>query len=173
MSGPDARCAVHPGRPALDRCPVCGRPRCAADAQEATAGCRACTPTGERRRRPPDPAERLVRGALAAFGACLLGGLVAAQYVEAELFAYLTPFVVGVVCGAAAQAAAGGPRRGTTALRIRAVAAVLAVLGVGLGLLLEGSQSPVSMAAVVPALLALAGTVLWTQPPKRARASRG
>jgi hypothetical protein len=118
---------------------------------------------------PGGPAERLVRGALAAFGTCLLGGLVAAQYVDAELFAYLTPFVVGVLCGAAAQAAAGGPRRGPTALRVRAVAALLAVLGVGLGLLLEGSHRPLSGAAVVPALLALAGAVLWTAPPRRAR----
>ena len=170
MSGPDARCAVHPARPALDGCPVCGRPRCAADAQQGAGGCRACSPVpAGPRRRPAGPAERLVRGALAAFGTCLLGGLVAAQYVDAELFAYLTPFVVGVLCGAAAQAAAGGPRRGPTALRVRAVAALLAVLGVGLGLLLEGSHRPLSGAAVVPALLALAGAVLWTAPPRRAR----
>jgi hypothetical protein len=92
---------------------------------------------------------------------------VAAQYVGAELFAYLTPFVVGVVCGASAQAAAGGPRRGTTATRVRAVAAGCAVLGVGLGLLLEGSAQPASAALLVPGALAVAGTLLWTTPPRQ------
>lgn len=158
---------MHPGRPALDVCPVCDRPRCAADAGDATPGCRACTRAAPSSRvRPPDPAERLVRGTLAALGAAVLGGVVSAQYVGAELFAYLTPFVVGVLCGAAAQAAAGGPRRGTTALRVRGAAALCALLGTGLGLLLEGSRSPVSSAAVVPALLAVAGAVLWTAPPR-------
>jgi hypothetical protein len=117
----------------------------------------------------PSSLERLVRATLAALGASLLGGLVAAQYVGAELFAYLTPFVVGVVCGASAQAAAGGPRRGTTAVRVRAAAAACAVLGVGLALLLEQSSRPLSSAAVVPAALAIAGSVFWTMPPRRAR----
>lgn len=149
---------------------MCDRPRCAADAGEPAPGCRACTRIEQTSRtRPPDPAERLVRGTLAALGAAMLGGVVAAQYVGAELFAYLTPFVVGVVCGASAQAAAGGPRRGTTALRVRAAAALCALLGTGLGLLLEGSRSPVSTAAVVPALLAVAGAVLWTAPPRTRR----
>lgn len=108
-----------------------------------------------------------MRGALAALGAALLGGPVAAQYVEAELFAYLTPVVVGVVCGAAAQAAAGGPRRGAAALRVRGVASVCAVLAIGLGVLLEGSSRPLSLAALAPVLLAVAGALLWTAPPRR------
>ena len=166
VNGPDARCAVHPVRPAVDRCPRCGRARCAVDAEQPD-GCRACTVDDD-----ATPAagrgERLVRGTLAAFGTALLGGLVAAQYVDAELFAYLTPFVVGVVCGAAAQAAAGGAKRGPTALRVRAAATLCAVLGVGLGMLLEGSHPPVSSATLVPALLAVTGAVLWTMPPRRA-----
>lgn len=167
------RCAVHASRPAVDACPVCGRARCAADAaQHGAAGCAA--PVHAATARGPDvpPLERLVRGALAGLGAGVLGGVVAAQYVDAELLGYLTPVVVGAGCGAAAQAAAGTVRgpdrgRGPTALRVRAVAALCAVLAVGLGLLLEGSSAPLSSGAVVPALLAAAGALLWTVPPRR------
>ena len=164
---------MHPVRPAVDACPVCDRPRCAADAAEhGDRGCPACRPAGTApATAPPPPLERLVRGALAALGAAVLGGVVAAQYVDAELFAYLTPFVVGVGCGAAAQAAASA-RTGPTATRLRAVAAVCAVLGVGLGFLLEGSRAPVSTGAAVPALLGVAGALLWTVPPRGARGGR-
>lgn len=169
MTGQDLRCAVHPGRPAADRCPVCARPRCAADAAARGAGCPACArPAAAVPARPAPPLERLVRGTLAALGAALLGGLVAAQYVGAGLFSYLTPLVVGVLCGASAQAAAGGSRRGATAVRVRAAAAACAVLGAGLGLLLEGSAHPLSAPAAVPAVLAAAGALLWTAPPRPA-----
>lgn len=147
---------------------MCGRARCAADAAAlGQAGCPACAARPRPRHRAPTALERLLRGALAALGAAVLAGTVSAQYVGAELFAYLAPLVVGVVCGAAAQAAAGGPRRGTTAVRVRAVAAACAVLGVGLGLLLEGSEQPVSSAAALPAALAVVGAVVWTAPPRR------
>ena len=164
------RCAVHPLRPAVDACPVCGRPRCGPDAAEhGPRGCAACLAAAPGdAHRPPDDRERLVRGALAAVGAAVLGGMVAAQYVDAELFAYLTPLVVGVGCGAAAQGAAA-VRTGPVAQRLRAVAAVCAVLAVGLGFLLEGSRAPVSAGAVVPALLGVAGALLWTVPPRAAR----
>lgn len=166
------RCAVHPVRPAVDRCPVCTRARCAADAaRHAEAGCDAC---GGRRGRhaPAVPAppvlERLVRGALGATGAALLGGVVAAQYVGAELFGYLAPFVVGVLTAAAAQSAAGGVRTGPVASRLRVVAAVYAVLGVGLGFALERSEDALAGGTLVPYACALAGVVLWTLPPKAA-----
>jgi hypothetical protein len=167
-----ARCAVHPARPAVDACPACGRPRCAADA--AGAGCAACRTARSAPAAPPaPPLERLVRAALAGLGAAVLGGLVAAQYVDAELFAYLTPAVVGAGCGAAAQAAAGGPRRGATADRVRVVAAGAGVLGVALGFLLEGSRDPVSAGALLPYGLAVLGAVLWTLPPKRRAPTAG
>lgn len=166
-----SRCAVHPVRPAEDHCPVCERPRCARDAAEhGERGCPACRSPDLPAEVPMPPAgtlERLVRGTLAAFGAALVGGVVAAQYVGADLFAYLAPFVVGVVCGAAAQAAAGGRRRGRPALGVRASAALYGGLGVGLGFLLEGSRDPASAGAVVPYLTAVAGAVLWTMPPAR------
>jgi len=166
-----ARCAVHPGRPALDRCPACGRPRCAADA--AAHGPRRCAADDVPVRAAgpePTPLERLVRAALAGLGAAVLGGLVAAQYVDAELFAYLTPAVVGAGCGAAAQSASGSRGRDRTAGQVRGAGALAGVLGVGLGFLLEGSRAPLTAGAALSYLLAVAGAVVWTLPPRTASA---
>lgn len=164
---PRARCAVHPVRPAVDACPVCGRPRCAADA--AGEGCAVCGGTREAVPRPaPAPLERLVRSALAATGAALLGGVVAAQYVGAELFAYLTPFVVGVLVAAAAQSASGGPRSGPAVRQVRLVAVLYALLGTALGFVLEQSEGLVSTSTLLPYAAAVAGVLLWTLPPKGA-----
>ena len=168
---PGTRCGVHPVRRAVDRCPVCSLARCAADAEAAPGGgCASCggTPIGDTRdalRRASD-LERLVRGALAANGVALLGGVVAAQYVGAQLFAYLTPFVVGVLTGAAAQSASIGPRTGAFATQIRVLASVYAVLGVALGFALEKSQDVAGTSALLPYLAAVVGAVLWTLPPK-------
>lgn len=168
---PGTRCGVHPVRRAVDRCPVCSLARCAADAEQAPGGgCASCggTPVGQSRdaRRRPTERERLVRAALAAHGVAVLGGVVAAQYVGAQLFAYLTPFVVGVLTAAAAQAAAGGVRTGPLVQRVRAVALLYALLGVALGFAIERSQDVVSQGALVPYAAAVAGVVLWTLPPK-------
>ena len=165
-----ARCPVHPRRPAVDACPVCGRGRCGPDATQApSGGCLACRGTAAPVRVHVAPFERLVRAALAAIPVALVGGAVAAQYVGAELFAYLTPAVVGVLCGAAAQAAAGGPRRGRTALGVRGLACLYAVLGVALGFVLEESVDPLDPATLLPYACALAGALLWTMPPKDRR----
>ena len=165
------RCGVHPVRRAVDRCPVCERPRCAADAEQAPGGgCPACDGVppgaGDPHRRTVPALEGAVRAALAAQVVALLGGVVAAEYVDAQLFAYLTPFVVGVLTGAAAQSAAGGPRTGRPATRMRLVAIVYALLGVGLGFALEQSKSAVESSTLLPYLAAVAGVVLWTLPPK-------
>ena len=103
----------------------------------------------------------------------VLGGLVAAQYVGAEVFAYLTPAVVGVLCGAAAQAAAGGPRRGRLAAVVRVLACGYAVLGVALGFVLEASVDALDGSTLLPYAAAVAGGFLWTVPPRRARPERG
>lgn len=166
-----ARCGVHPVRRAVDRCPVCERPRCAADAAAAPGGgCPACSgvrPGSASTGRAQVPLrEATVRAALAAQAAALLGGVVAAEYVDAQLFAYLTPFVVGVLTGAAAQSAAGGARAGPLAQRVRAVAGVYAVLGVALGFALERSKDALDSSTLLPYLAAVAGVVLWTLPPK-------
>lgn len=165
------RCGVHPVRRAVDHCPVCSRPRCAADAELAPGGgCPACDgvpPGAADAARAPVPAlEAGVRASLAAQAVALLGGVVAAEYVDAQLFAYLTPFVVGVLTGAAAQSAAGSPRTGPAATRVRLVAVVYALLGVGLGFALEQSKSALESSTLLPYLAAVAGVVLWTLPPK-------
>lgn len=176
-----ARCARHPARPAADRCPRCARPRCGADAADAPGGgCAVCRggaagqPTSEEEAqpRPAGGLERLVRATLAALAAGFAGGAVAGQYVDAGLFAYLAPFVVGVLCGASAQAAAGGPRRGLTARAVRAAAAAVAVPAVALGFVLEGSRGVLTSATVLPYLAALAGALLWTVPPRERRDGR-
>lgn len=166
---PGTRCGVHPVRRAVDRCPVCARPRCAADADLAPGGgCPACgglSPTVPAAA-PVPVRERLVRAALAGQATALLGGAVAAQYVDAQLFAYLTPFVVGVLTAAAAQSASRAPRTGPDAMRVRLVAVVYAVLGVALGFALEKSKDAFEGSTLVPYLAAVAGVVLWTLPPK-------
>jgi hypothetical protein len=169
---PGTRCGVHPVRRAVDRCPVCSLARCAVDAEQALGGgCASCggTPLGQARdqRRTTTGLERLVRAALAAHVVAVLGGVVAAQYVGAQLFAYLTPFVVGVLTAAAAQAAAGGVRTGPLVQRVRGVALAYALLGVALGFAIERSQDVVSTGALIPYAAAVAGVVLWTLPPKQ------
>lgn len=163
------RCAVHSVRPAVDSCPVCGRARCADDAQKAPGGgCQIC-----RGEPAPPPAaggvavENYVRAALASTAVALLGGVVAAQYVGAAVFAYLTPFVVGVLTGAAAQAAAGLPKTGRGANGVRLIAGVYAVLGVAFGFVLERSEGVLGSGSFLPYLAAVVGVILWTLPPKR------
>jgi predicted lipid-binding transport protein (Tim44 family) len=117
--------------------------------------------------RPPDDLERLVRAALGGLAAALAMGLVASEYVGAGLFAYLTPLVLGVLTGEAAQRAAAAPRRGPLALGVRGLAALLSVLGTALGFVVEGSAAPWSGQAVLPYAAAVLGAVVWTAPPGR------
>ena len=150
---------------------MCALARCAADAELAPGGgCASCggTPIDQSRDalRRSSPLERLVRAALAAQGVALLGGVVAAQYVGAQLFAYLTPFVVGVLTGAAAQSASTSPRTGSEAMRVRVLAGVYAVLGVALGFALEKSSDVLDTSTLLPYAAAVIGVVLWTLPPK-------
>jgi hypothetical protein len=109
-----------------------------------------------------------VRGALAAFAAAMLGGLVASEYVGSTVFSYVGPFVVGVVCGGAATKAAATDGRGELGTRVRAVGALLGVLGVGFGFLDEQSLDPVSASGdvLLAYAAAAAGAVLWTMPPR-------
>jgi hypothetical protein len=114
------------------------------------------SPRRLRRRRPAGSVERLVRGVLSAYAVGLVGGLIASEYVGATFFAYLVPFVVGVACGGAATRAAGTDGRGSLGATVRSAAAGCAVLGVGLGFVLEGSLSPTAPRT----------EVLWTLPPR-------
>lgn len=176
MPSPSDRCAAHPGRPAVDACPVCRRPRCGADRADASldGGCTVCRAVGARReqaraRRAADNQERLVRAALAANAAAVLMGYVVAQYVQAELFEYLAPMVLGLLCGFAATTAAGNPGPGALAARVRLVCAVYALLGTAFGFVLEGTFGVLSSSSdvLLPYLVAVGAAWLWTTPPKR------
>lgn len=168
------RCASHPGRPAVDCCPVCERPRCGADV--LPTGCRLCVAPGDQGpvRREAGHLERLVRAALAAFGAAMAGSYVTQQYVEATWLQYFAPAVLGVVCASAAVAASGHPRPGRLAQQVRAAAALYALAGVANGFVLEASHAPTSADPVVlvPYALAAGAAWLWAAPPRSARAPR-
>ena len=169
------RCAAHPGRPAVDRCPVCERARCDADRASAPGGgCAVCTggdkpTTLDPVRRTARNRELLVRAALAANGAAIIWGYVTAEYVGAELFAYLSPAVLGVLCGGAATAASGNPGAGALSNRIRLVCMVYALLGTAFGFVLEGTYGALSASTdvLVPYAIAVAAAALWTTPPKK------
>lgn len=167
-AGPQ-RCAAHPGRPAVDACPLCARPRCGADAAAARGGgCEVCR--GAARvpaHRPAGRRELLVRGVLGANLTAVVWGFVEAEYVQAGVFQYLAPLVLGAFTGGVAMAAAGHPR-GTVGTRLRLAAVGYALLGCAFGFVLEGTFRPLSTASdvLVPYLLAAAGCWLWTLPPK-------
>ncbi len=158
-------CPVHPARPAVDACPVCARPRCGPDADTAPGGgCAACLGRGAApRTRSPEPLELLLRACLAAYAAAVGMAFVVSEYVGAGLFAYVTPFLLGVLTGEAAQRAVGTvrPDRG-----VRGLAVGLAVAGTAVGFLLEGSAGLASAGVVPSYAAAAAGALLWTAPPK-------
>jgi hypothetical protein len=167
------RCALHPGRPAVDTCPACGRPRCGRDAQSDPATCPIC-------RRPAEPAhllESLVAAALAASAAAIAGAVITSEYVGAQIFSVVTPALLGIACGFAATAAAR-VRPGSAAHRaVRALAVLYALIGTAYGFrLVVGRPSAFGPAGqVVPPYLAAAlGAWLSTLPPRRQRrAGRG
>ncbi len=162
---------MHPARPAVDGCPVCGRPRCGPDADAAPGGgCVACGGrTSSATRRPPGDVELLVRAALAAYAAAVAMGFVVSEYVGAGVFAYVTPFLLGVLTGEAGQRAAATTRPDA---RLRAAFAVLAVAGASVGFLLEGSAGLLSGSVLPSYAAAAAGALLWTAPPRTVRAGR-
>ena len=169
MTAEDAdalRCAVHPGSPSYDTCPVCARPRCAADAELAPGGgCLACQ--GTRKRKGPPPLDLAgIAGAGVVCGLVApIAGLISSEYVEAGFVGWLVPFFVGIVLGIAAEAGARAKRG--RALRI--MAALYAVLAVAIGLDQPlASGTPFAPMPGVLALYPLAalGAWLWTAPPR-------
>jgi len=162
------RCAAHPGRPAVDHCPVCDRPRCGAD--DRPTGCSICStdhPMGLVRRKAP-PLELLVRASLGAYATAIAWAYVAAEYVGAGLFQYFAPALLGILCGGAASAAAGSPRRGPLVRRVQVVSVLHSLLGAALGFRLEGTYSPFSLHpdVLLPFLITAAAAWFWTTPPK-------
>lgn len=168
---PRDRCAAHPSRLAVDRCPVCDRPRCAAD-RLPHGGCTLCqvAPDATRRSAPRQP-ELLVRGVLAAYATAVVWAYVTAEYVEASWLAYFAPALLGILCGWASLSAAGNPRKGLLLQRVRWAAVICAVLGIGLGFLLENpfERPPLHPDVVLPYPIAALATWLWTAPPRPKR----
>lgn len=171
-----SRCAAHPSRVAVDACPHCQRPRCDADRLRHAGRCLLCAaevvvdPATRRRQ----DQERLLQGTFAALWTSLLFGVITAQYVQADLFAYLAPLLLGAVTGTAAVAAARNPRPGVQANRLRLVVTLLAVLGTAFGIMLEGTfrvYDP-SLDVLVPYVAAGGMAWIWTTPPKK-RGRRG
>ncbi|MCU1600253.1 MAG: hypothetical protein JWO22_962 [Frankiales bacterium] len=166
------RCAAHPGRPAVDTCPVCERSRCGADAAEARGGgCAVCHGVTESRAHvAPSLLELRVRGLVAAHLAATLWGFVVAEYVQADLFEYAAPAILGAVVGGATLSASGQPR-GTEGTRTRLVAALYALLGCAFGFVKEGTFTVFSTSTdvLIPYAVAVGACWLWTLPPKTAR----
>ncbi|HVE98921.1 MAG TPA: hypothetical protein VNA12_07055 [Mycobacteriales bacterium] len=166
--GSTDRCAAHPGRPAHDRCPVCGLARCAADAVGGAVGCRVCGGRDpEQPTTTPVDTRALVGAAVLAHLTSVASGFVGQQYVEVRYFSLLVPAGVGILCAIAAERGAGRAR----GLGIRLVAAAYGVLSAGLAFRLEGSVDLFGPVGTVgpPYLAAAAGAWLWTQPPSRKR----
>ena len=157
-----SRCAAHPARPAVDRCPVCDRPRCGADASTfAGRGCATCiaAPGGAP---TPTTAELLTRAGLAALAVAVVGGWVATQYVRSRGFSLIAPGLVGVA-SAWATAAAVGTAPGTRRI-VLSVAAAGALFSAALAFRLTvGGQSPLHPAGrvVPPYIAALVGVLVW------------
>jgi hypothetical protein len=149
------RCAVHPARPAVDDCPVCGRPRCGTDAQTAPGGgclsCRGGTPGAEAA--PGSWRRDAIRLITATLVALLLAELLApvvSEYVGAHAFAEITPFLLGLACAAAAAIVARTHGHGRLDIAARAIGAVAAVLGTALAFrLVPGQQDPFGPAGTV------------------------
>lgn len=162
----DERCVAHPSRPAVDRCPVCDRPRCGADTAEP--GCAVCRGLVEAVRRPASGPELLVRAALACHAVALVAGVVLQEYPGSPVFEYLAPAVGGAAVGAAATAAAGEPR-GPLLVRVRALALVYGVLATSFGFMLDGTFGVLDTKSdvLLPYLAAAGAAWLWTRPPKR------
>jgi hypothetical protein len=168
------RCVAHPGRPAVDHCPVCDRPRCGADT--AGRGCAVCGGLREPLRgRPPSARELLVRAAMACQVLALVAGVILQEYPGAPVFQYLAPAVGGAAVGASATAAAGEPR-GPLLTRVRVLAVVYGVLATAFGFMLDGTYGVLDAqpAVLIPYLVAGAAAWLWTRPPRRrVKASAG
>jgi hypothetical protein len=98
----------------------------------------------------------------------LVWAAVTAEYVGAGLLAYFSAALLGVLCAGAAMSAAGSPRGGVLAQRVRLLSVLLALLGAGLGFLLEGTYDALSLNVdvLVPYAITAAAAWQWNAPPK-------
>ncbi|MDQ6649801.1 MAG: hypothetical protein M3Z02_06755 [Actinomycetota bacterium] len=179
LPAPSLRCAVHPARPALDRCPVCRQPRCGVDADLSPGGgCLRCSgvaaglPVGH----PRSTAGRLVTAVLAVVPATVAAAWVSSQYVGAAVFSLVLPGLTGCLCGWVVLRAAGGADRTALGYAVRTLAVVAAAAGTACSFLfVPGGESALHPAGrvVPPYAVAVAAAWLWTRPAARARDGRG
>jgi hypothetical protein len=176
---PATRCVRHPGRVAVDRCPVCERARCAQDvATHAGSGCAVCRTAAAL----PPPVTSL-HLAIAAGVWCLpavfLGGVIASEYVRDHIFSLIVPALVGV--GACWPALVVLHRSGRSAAELRRLTLLVSgfagfcgVLGTALGFRLDPGGPPQILSpwrlVGLPYVFALLAGLLWPYvygPPKR------
>ncbi|HVF04976.1 MAG TPA: hypothetical protein VNA20_09060 [Frankiaceae bacterium] len=166
MSDDALRCAVHPALPAADGCPVCGRPRCAADATAAPGGgCRACEGRTKRAGPPLLDLRALVQAGALCNVVAAFGGQIASQYVGAGFVGYVVPGFVAIMVSIAAEWAAG-KKRGRA---LRLLAAFYSVLAVAVGFqspLDAGEPFDLTRNVLVAYATAAAVSWLWTAPPR-------
>jgi hypothetical protein len=106
------------------------------------------------------PAERLIAGSLVAFLIGQLGGVIASEYVGAQGFEWIVPFLVGLACAASAAIVARTGGRGRLDVAVRLVGALAAVLSIAFAFrLVPGGSSPFTPLKDVglPYLAAVAG----------------
>jgi hypothetical protein len=165
------RCAVHPGRPAHDSCPRCGRHRCAADASDfGERGCPACAEVRRTTRAWTHPNSAIAAG-LAGVPVVLIGGWIASQYVDVHIFSLLVPALIGVAGTSAATSAWRAPGRSWPAVGIGALAGVLGT-ALGFRLYPHGPHDPLRpwRQVALPYLCAAVAAVVWPfilGPPRR------
>lgn len=157
------RCAVHPGRTRYDDCPTCGRARCVDDARRfGDRGCNACISESTAVR--ASAFDLVVRAGLAAMPVALVGGWIAAEYVEVHLFSWLFPMLVGLA--ATAVAGLASYRRGLDTVPVTIIGAVAGLLGTALGFRLypHGPDDPLTPWSEVwfPYLCSVIGAGLWS-----------
>lgn len=124
-------------------------------------------------RRPiPSTLELLVRGGLAVVPITLVGGWIAAQYVEVHIFSWLFPALVGLAAAWLGGLAVG--RDGIPGLAVSALGAVGGLLATALGFRLfpHGPSDPLHPWSQnwLPYVCSVGGAALWLallRPPPR------
>lgn len=160
------RCAVHPSLPAADACPVCARPRCAADAATAPGGgCLACQGRVGKKGPPPLDLRGLVGAGCLAGLVAAVGGQIASQYVDTGAIGWLVMLFLGVVVSMAAEYGAGkarGPRLRYLAVAYSVLAAAVAFQSP------QAAGEPFELSGQVLGSYALAAVAswVWTLPPR-------
>ncbi|MGN6472721.1 MAG: hypothetical protein ACTHK4_03605 [Mycobacteriales bacterium] len=164
------RCAVHPSRPASDRCPNCDRPRCVDDAvSHGVAGCTACLSQAPERP-PPSRLEALVATAQVIVPVAVIGGWIYSQYVEVHIFSWLVPILIGIA-GVSPGSFLRFPQPRRHPLAVGVVAGVLGT-AFGFRLFPHGPHNPLQPAheVVFPYLCAALGAAVWPivlGPPRK------